>query len=272
MAKCEYTPKTLDDQIIKDGLCAVSELSQDPISRDKFYVVGGMATQTYLPSRCRRGTCDIDLAVLSRLNKEDFRVFSRRAREYLEDNGYTLRDRKSQCAFVLEYFDENGVCFIEFPRFSEKRFGEKYDALKREREHANVKIMEGTYETCFFANQVDIVVPKLVRSINSLKRNPVFERYLGGARQSLSDDLVVQSLRDIEELKREAMERPDDAEQGELLKFVSDLYDIRILSEIAGLNPNYFNISASAWNTLNEKSWERDLIARTVLPSGFLEQ
>jgi len=271
MAKCEYEPRTLDDKIVRDGLCAVSALSNDPFARDKFYVVGGMATQTYLPTRCRRGTCDIDLAVLVRLNKEDFRTFTKEARSCLLDNGYGVTDRKSQCAFVLEYSDGEGVCFIEFPRFSEKRFGEKYDALKREREHANSKIIEGTARTCFFANQADIVVPKLVRSINSLKRNPSFERYLGGAKMVLSNEAVTEYLEDIAKLRREAVDSGS-PESAELVRFVSDLYDIRMLSEIAGLNPNYFRVSSSVWNTLVDKSWERDLIARTVLPSGFLEQ
>ena len=126
MTKLDFEPKTLDDKVIRDGLCAISALAGDRFSKGLYFVVGGVATQSYLPTSCRRGTCDIDLAVLMRLNKEDFRRFSRQAREYLQDHGYEVGDRKSQGAFCLEYgTDTDGSSFIEFPRFSEKRFGEK---------------------------------------------------------------------------------------------------------------------------------------------------
>ena len=75
MRKLNYLARTIDDDIIKDGLCAVSVLSDDPESRNKYFVVGGVATQSYLPSSCRRPTSDIDLAVLRPLNYAEFKFF-----------------------------------------------------------------------------------------------------------------------------------------------------------------------------------------------------
>ena len=109
MAKLDLEPKTLDDKIIKDGLCAISALAGDPYSSEHYFVVGGIAAQGYLPTRCRRGTRDIDLAVLIRLNKRDFKIFSREAKTCLDDMGYETSYRKSQSSFCLDFVDEQIV-------------------------------------------------------------------------------------------------------------------------------------------------------------------
>ncbi|MBT4135626.1 hypothetical protein HOD75_02895 [archaeon] len=272
MAKIDYDPKTLDDKIIVDGHRAVATLKDNPLSRGMYFVVGGFATQSYLPSSCRRQTCDIDLAVLQRLNKADFRAFSSTAREFLEDNGYEVSDRKTQGAFCLDYCNVEGDrSYIEFPRFSKKRFAEKKSSLEREREHARIKLVEGTGDTYMVASPEDIMVPKLMRSVNSFKRNPLFEGFIARM-QSLSDEEVREKLEQLRALKLKSIQDPTDVQNLELFRFISDIYDIRLLSELAGANKAYLRESAGAWDTLKKPSFERDLLARSVLPDELIPQ
>ena len=67
------------------------------------------------------------------------------------------------------------------------------------------------------------------------------------------------------------MLNPGDLERSELLRFVSDLYDIRLLSELGGINEDYFNESVKSWDSLRAPCYERDSIARAALPEGFLQ-
>lgn len=272
MAKLECSPRTLDDRLIKNGSCAVATLEDNPFSRGLYFVVGGIATQSYLPSRCRRPTLDIDLAVLINLSYADFKEFSKTVFEYIRDEGYDVKYRKAHRSFCIDFIDkERNMSFIEFARDSEKTFDAKKKILERERAHAKSKIIEGTTFTYIVASPEDIIIPKLARSTNSFKRNSLFEQYVGGMK-NLSEEEIRKSLKHIEDLRLEAILKPGNVESAEVLRFVSDLYDIRLLSELAGFNSSYLKESAHDWITLNYPSFQRDLIARTVLPDGSLPE
>lgn len=96
MNKQDYVPRTLDSRIVKDGLRAVSLLNRLSQNGGVYIVVGGMAVQGYLPSSYRRPTSDIDISVLRPLNYEDFKLFSKDMREYLQDNNYLTETKKEK--------------------------------------------------------------------------------------------------------------------------------------------------------------------------------
>lgn len=272
MEKLDCSLRTLDDEFIKDGSCAVATLEDNPFSRGLYFVVGGIATQSYLPSSCRRPTSDIDLAVLINLSYADFKEFSKTAFEYLGDEGYDVKYRKAHRSFCIDFTNkERNIFFIEFARDSEKTFDAKKKILERERAHAKSKIIEGTASTYIVASPEDIIIPKLARSTNSLKRNDFFECYVNGMK-NFSKEEIRKNLNKIRDLRLEATLEPGNVEGAEILRFVSDLYDIRLLSELAGVNNSYLKESAHDWISLNYPSFQRDLIARAVLPEGALPE
>ena len=56
ISKYDVTPKTLASPIIKAGLSAVSQLEEFSHSKDNYFIVGGVAVQSYLPKEYRRHT------------------------------------------------------------------------------------------------------------------------------------------------------------------------------------------------------------------------
>ena len=259
--KLDFAPRTLDDHMVRDGLEAVSFLDEP------CYLVGGIATQSYLPTSCRRPTSDIDFSVVRPLNYEDFKSMIANVREILRDKGYTTETQKRSRAYSLDVFspEGEGLC-LEFARRNTKNFERNKKKLERELENANSKIIEGrevTYKVCRAEN---IAVPKIVRSIGSLGRNPHFFRYISGEIGSLTDEGIKRQLRKIHEIREEAMINIPDPELAEKLRFVSDLYDIRILSEITGFNEKYLAEVGEEWDTFNNPSEAREKLVKAVLP------
>jgi len=62
------------------------------------------------------------------------------------------------------------------------------------------------------------------------------------------------------------MANSSNAEFFEELKFLSDLYDIQLLSEIVGINLEYFKESSKEWDAIATPSPERDLFFNTIVP------
>ena len=65
------------------------------------------------------------------------------------------------------------------------------------------------------------------------------------------------------------MINPSDYELAEQLRFMSDLYDIRILSEITGFNQRYLTLAENEWGVFDESSEERKKIMKSILPNFF---
>ena len=97
-SKFQFRPLILDDYLAKEGIEAVSTL----MKKEPCYIVGGIATQSYLPTSCRRPTSDIDLSVVKPLNYADFKNLIKPVVEYLQDKGYECKTRKHSRAFKLE--------------------------------------------------------------------------------------------------------------------------------------------------------------------------
>lgn len=259
--KLNFLPRTLDESIVIDGLEAVSFL------KEPYYLVGGIATQSYLPTTCRRPTSDVDFSVVRPLNYEDFKSMISHVKEFLYDKGYTSETKKRSRSYSLDVFDydNEGLC-LEFSRRSVKNFEKNRTKLERELEHANSKIIEGrdtTYKVC---RPEDIAIPKLVRLVSSLKRNPHFTRYVSKVLDPLTDENIAKQLREINGIRKEAMINSSDPELAEQLRFISDLYDIRILSELTGFNERYLTQVEKEWDTLSNNSKERGMLSTVVLP------
>lgn len=265
MKKLQNSERTIDDPIIKEGLCAVGTLEDSPDTKGLYFLVGGIGVQSYLPTSCRRPTSDLDIAVLRPLNYEDFKTFSRNIATYLQDKGYSVNTRKGQRYYVLGFESSDGdSCMIEFARRNPQNFEKVAKRLEREERHSRIKLVEGRDASYRVAGTEDIAVPKLVRCVNSFSRNPRFEADVS-KRKTLSIEEIQKQLRRIAEL-REKARSSDNPEFAEELRFVADLYDIRILSEITGYNEHYLRTAASEWDALTRQSFERDLLVRAALP------
>ena len=264
--KFGFVPRTLDDPIVKDGLEAVGLLD----GKEPYYLVGGIATQSYLPSRCRRPTSDIDFAIAKPLQEyEEFRILVRPLLQYFGDKGYTFEMKKRSRAYCLDVTDSAGESLsIEFARRNRKNFENNRSRLEREFDNSNHKIVEERTSSYRVARVEDIVVPKLVRSIGSLVRNPFFSKYVSGAAESLSNERIGKILQKLGSMREEAMINPTDGELAETLRFISDIYDIRILSEVSGLNQAYMDLAESQWSVFgsDRTANERDLLINSVLP------
>lgn len=268
MKKFSFKPRTLDEAIVKDALCAVSTLDSKPETKDCFFVVGGVAVQSYLPTKCRRPTCDIDLAILRPLSYADFKNFSKLTQDYLKDNGYEIDLRKEHSSYHILFSKEGNAGVIEFARKSTNNFEDSAKRLDREFRNSRLKVIEGRASTCRFSSPEDIVVPKLVRDIGSLKRNrDLMNEMHTGNISPLVDADIKKYLKKIDELREQAIIHIGNPDLAERLRFVQDTYDIRILSGVVGFNKDYLENAMSEWNVLNEHSLERDTLVYSLLPS-----
>jgi len=264
--KLKVNPVTLDDRFARVGLEAVGTLTD----KEPYYVVGGMATQSYIPSNCRRPTSDIDLSVVRPLNYSDFKEFTKIVREYLEDNGYLVETKQRSRAFNLEVENKKGEqLLIEFSRRNKKSFDNSKNRLERELNNSKRKIIEKGKGTYVVSSPEDIVIPKLARSVNSLIRNPHFKQALSKT-LNLNEKEIAKRLERIDSYRRYAMMTPTDLDFAEELRFVSDLYDIEILSVIAGINSEYFRKASDEWRSLKENTLEKNLLF-SIIPRINIE-
>lgn len=260
--KLTFNPKTLDNKMVVDSLEAVSQLEDtEPI-----YLVGGVGIQSYIPSSCRRPTSDVDYSIVRPLNYSDFKQITHPVTEFLQDNGYSVEPKKGSRAcmlFVSEKSSSEGLA-VEFSRRNEQSFNPRRERLERELQNSRIKILEGRKRSYRVASPEDLAVPKLVRLVNSLKRNPSFTSFFTGNLEPLSDSNIRKVLSKISSFREQAMISPADAPLAERLRVVSDLYDVRILAEIAGFNKDYFNSAKSDWDTTHFQSEEKDRVFNSI--------
>jgi hypothetical protein len=246
--KLKISPLTLDDKFTREGLEAVSILTDN----QPYYLVGGMATQSYIPTTCRRPTSDIDFSIVKPLNYTEFKDFSKPVIEYLKDKGYNVETKARSRAFNLEVENKEGEkLLIEFSRRNRKSFDNSRGRLERELENSKRKIIERGTGTYVVSAPEDIIIPKMVRSVNSLIRNQGLKQLLP-KKSNLSEKEIASRLDKIHRYREYAMMIPTDLEFAEELRFVSDIYDIEILSIIAGINLDYFKKASNEWKALTE--------------------
>ena len=117
IAKLSFKPRTLEDPIVLDGLSAISLL------KEPLYLVGGVATQSYLPTSCRRPTADVDFSIVRPFNYGDFKLMISPAEEFLRDKGYQTKTKKRSTSYSLDVssLDHEGLC-LEFSRRNVQSF------------------------------------------------------------------------------------------------------------------------------------------------------
>jgi len=267
-SRLRYTFRTLDDPFLKDALSGVSLLNE----KEPYFLVGGIATQSYLPSVCRRPTADVDFSVVRPLNYQDFKSMVSPIVEYFEDTGYSVEIKKKSRSFNLNISDSKGEAItMEFSRRNENSFNRSKNRLEKELENSNVKIVEGGNKSYHVARVEDIVVPKLVRSVGSLIRNPSFSRYLSTKVRPLSDSKIKANLNRISELREDAITNMSNISLAEKLRFVSDLYDSRVLFEIVGANKKYFSDGINSWKVFSGNPEKSSQIMKSLFPEDFLK-
>jgi len=269
--KFNFRARTLDDDVVKDGLQAISVLN----GKEPYFLVGGVASQSYLPTKCRRPTSDIDFALVRPLSKPDFRIMMIPIREYLHDMGYKTVPKisnrsRSFALYLLKLHDESedSLC-LEFMRKNQMNFKKHKDRLEREYNNTREKIVEERKTTYRVSSPEDIAVPKLVRLINSMQRNPKFIQQIPSKLEPLSDEIIEKRIEIINAIRSEAVSNPGDPYLAERLRFVSDIYDIRMLSELTGFNPEYFNRAEQDWHDIKENQELREKIFLATLPMFF---
>src|SRR3989338_6018327 len=163
--KAEYTIRTLDDKIMKDGLEAVSTLDTFGQTRGSYLVVGGVAAQSYLPTSCRRATSDIDLVVAKPLaRKREFLDYAKPTLEWLQDNNFSVETNEKRRTWnITTTSPEDETILIEFTRSNQKYFDRISCMLKRELQHARSKLVEERNIRYKVVAPEDIVVPKFSR-------------------------------------------------------------------------------------------------------------
>ncbi len=270
MGKLKFEARTLDEDIVRDGLCAVAALDNSSVSRQMAFLVGGIATQSYLPSSCRRPTSDMDLAVRRSLTYSEFRNFAKEAVTWLQDNGYSTAVAKGHNAYNLTFYDPDThqASVIEFARRNAQNFGRIQTRLTREYQNARNKVVEERDARYTVSSPEDIVVPKILRGIGSLKRHPAFFYLLSsGEAFPITSGDVEKNLQKIRALRGEAVIHIGDPDLCERLRFESDLYDVRLLAEVIGFNPDYLAESMRDWGMLGERSDENRKLVGYLFPN-----
>lgn len=264
MKKLKFDPRTLEDFVVKDALRAIGTLENGTGSKGKSFIVGGMATQSYLPTNIRRPSCDIDLAVLLPLSLTEFREFSESTQDYLKQLGYDVETKKGHSAFHLIYSKENEAASIEFARRNQNNMNRILPRLLRERENARIKRIEGTPDSYIVSSPEDIAVPKLVRCVGSCERHPELIADLDDLEDFYNFSIQnAEEMRDyIDELRQDAVINPGTPEVSERLRFFSDVYDIKAISEFAGFNESYLIEVLSRWDALGASRQTKPLVER----------
>lgn len=268
MAKLEFLARGINDKIVKDSLCAAAEIDNFPKGKDLYFLVGGIATQTYVPDDLRRDTCDVDFATLKPFSHTEFRDFAAPAIEYLRDHGYSVETKKGHQVYQL-YVDssEGNKVLVEFCRRSNKSHEQARQRLEREMGNARKKIVPGRSQTIKVCSPEDIAIPKFTRLINSLNRNPDFCEYVLGRQPGhLDAKEVARQLGMIAGLREDARFALGNPEIAEKLRFAADMYDIRVLSEYGGFNEDYLLEASRDWTTISLHPAMRDLLANYLFP------
>lgn len=267
MEKLNFKPRTLDDAIVREGLCALTSLEDHESTRGKSYVVGGIAAQSYLPSKHRRPTSDIDISVVCPMDYPDFRDFVSPIQDYFNGKGYQTVLKKGHITNQIVYFSEDGeAAMIEFPRRNEDNFKKRESILNREGANTRSKLIPGTSATYRVASPEDIAVPKLVRGIGTINRQVSSLQYLDKLPIHLSNGEVGTYMQWLESLKKEVIIHAGDPALAERFRFASDIFDIRALANFAGFNETYLSEVFNSWDSLKERTQQSRKLVRSLFP------
>lgn|SRR3989338_4713180 len=261
--KTDILPKTIDSDIVVTSLRALHSLEDHSISQGLYLIVGGTAVQSYLPSANRRPTSDIDLSVVRPLNYDEFKTFVNPMSEYLKDGGYMVETHKRDSRFQLLVTTADGQdhLSVEFSRRNERKFVEISSRLERELSHGRRKAIAGTSSSYVVAAPEDITIPKIVRGVGSLERNP--QVYIELTRIYQQESTLPEILNHVVG-ERAIADRTKVAKEVEISRLKADLYDILALSTFVGFNQPYLLESATEWKKLTAPSEQRDFLLQLL--------
>ena len=268
MVKSLYSTRTLDDEIAKDALSAISKLERSSLSRNCYALTGGFGVQSYLPTSCRRPSEDIDLIIGVPLDFKSFALFIKPVKEHLIDEGYKVKSKLVKFGYNLFVVDDDKSegMVIEFLRINQNSFNNMRHILERELRNCKRKTVEGKSDVFSVLSPEDLIAPKLLRVMGTLKKYPdlvtdlAYFRNLGGDRGLKEKLTYVKNLRDLDKPNSFFREK---------MKFFSDVFDIRILYEVAGFNMDYLKKAIGDWNLYGTKSTEFMTVTSNILPGLF---
>lgn len=251
--KFEYAVRTIDDEIVRDGLSAISKLDINPSTRDIYAVRGGVAVQSYLPTTCRRPTTDIDTIVGDPLKKKsDFIKFVKPVVEYLQDNrfivNYPSKESRSWLVYAtLNADSSNDEILLSFSRDSEGSYNSKRNRRERELENARIKTVEEREEVYRVLSTEDIITQKFQRLSEILKDHPDIIKSLSKYMGKISDELIRETMNRLRDIREKLLKDPDNRKLDSTGRAICDAYDIRILFEISGINEQYLVDTFPLW-------------------------
>lgn len=262
VGKKEIIPRTLESSIMKSGVSAISQLENFEHSKDIYFIVGGVAVQSYLPRDHYRPTADIDVCLARPLNnRTEFKEFAKPCIEYLQDHGFELSYKKASQNFKIIATDPktDAFMFLEFVRRNERKYKQIEKRIERELEYSRKKTI-GSHIIRVTAPE-DVALPKIVRGTNSLIRNPEFKKTINSLYNS---DLSLQELLHYSIKERANASAVDsDLISNEKSRLIADCYDITCLSRFTGFNEEYLTSSASQWDeSLSKDEWK--FLARSM--------
>lgn len=251
--KFEYAVRTIDDEIVRDGLSAISKLDISPLSRDNYAVRGGVAVQSYLPSSCRRPTTDIDTVVGDSLRrKSDFITFVKPIVEYLKDNKFSIKTFSKESRSWLIHATINGELsneeiLLSFTRDSKLSYDNKRSRRERELENARLKTVESRKDVYRVLSTEDIIVQKFQRLSEILNDYPDIVNSLSKYYGEMSDELIRETMNRLRDTREKLLKDPDNKKLDSTGRAICDAYDIRILFEISGINEQYLLDTFPLW-------------------------
>jgi hypothetical protein len=257
MKKLIYGFRTLNDPLVKRSIEGICSLEDKPLSKGISMVVGGFAVQSYLPENQRRPTADIDVLVGRPLTNSEFKEFSKPFLEFLTEKGYLASPKKGHSAYyvcIKSKDEDEGELIVDFSRRNNEKFKRDEKMILRELEHSKVKPLENevTYKVC---SSEDIILTKLVRIINCTNRGYDFKK---------TDLKSMQKL--INDMRTDAISNLGDENISTDLRINSDVYDVRCLYSLAGLNSEYLLQGREDWDTIIKDFPRKREILDNILP------
>ena len=246
--KEDISPLTVSSEIVKRGIKAVEHIDLSPELRSHYFIVGGTAVQSYLPSQFHRPTADIDVWLLYPIsNKTEFVTRIAPCVEYLQDEGYQTSIQKKSRNFSIGVAKDNEdpAFYIEFSRRNLDKYKEVEARLIRERRNIRQKKVDDAILRV--AAPEDIAIPKLVRGVGTLSRRSHMREIIT---RKYSSQLPLQQL------LYDAIQARASLGDGvfEDSRIQSDLYDITSLNQFVGYNKDYFEQASLEWTRARESS------------------
>jgi len=110
-------------------------------------------------------------------------------------------------------------------------------------------------------------VPKLVRGIGTIERQPSSMQYIEKLPASLLNGEVNKYVDWLREFKEEVIFHAGNPVLAERFRFASDLFDIRALASFSGFNEDYLIEAFNSWHALKERTEKSRRLVSYLFPN-----